>query len=70
MQSYENPECTQIRLKFVLTASILHIQSVTLTIHNTIQLKLYQCTLLPWVQFYKVNPVNKLANAGKGNHIP
>lgn len=32
MQSDENPECTQIRVKFVInvTASVLHIQSITL----------------------------------------
>lgn len=32
MQSYEKPEYTQIRVKFVInvTASVLHIQSLTL----------------------------------------
>jgi len=32
MQSYEKPERTQIRAKFVInvTASVLHIQSITL----------------------------------------
>lgn len=31
MQSYEKPECTQIRVKFVInaTASVLHTQSIT-----------------------------------------
>lgn len=66
MQSGEKPECTQNRVKFVIniTASFLCIQSITLwTMQKTIQAELYPYTILPWVQFYKVNPTYHLANA-------